>query len=81
MAHGHGSKPFWYHFGDRCTTYFLLYFSGDWGVHWGWAGVLTPGHMEKVEGGGADPRGAGAFGRQPGPQLDLRGGLDRGAAQ
>ena len=37
-----GSKlmvPFW----GRCTTH-IVYFSGDWDVHWGY-GILTNGHM------------------------------------
>ena len=28
----------------RCTTHFRTYFSGDWGVHWGY-GILTHSHV------------------------------------
>ena len=35
----------WYHFGVGAPP-ILVYFSGDWDVHWGY-GVLTHGQMEK----------------------------------
>ena len=33
----------WYHFGVGAPP-ILVYFSGDWDVHWG-HGILTHGHM------------------------------------
>ena len=33
----------WYHFGVG-TPPILVYFSGDWDVHWGY-GLLTHGHL------------------------------------
>ena len=33
----------WYHFGVGAPP-ILVYFSGDWDVHWGY-GILTHGHM------------------------------------
>ena len=33
----------WYHFGVG-APHILVYFSGDWDVHWGY-GILTHGHM------------------------------------
>ena len=35
----------WYHFGVGAPP-ILVYFSGDWDVHWGY-GLLTHGHMPK----------------------------------
>ena len=39
----HGSKPMGSHFGIGAPL-ILVYFSGDWDVHWGY-GVLTHGHV------------------------------------
>ena len=36
-------KNQWYHFGVGAPP-MLVYFSGDWDVHWGY-GLLTHGHM------------------------------------
>ena len=36
----------WYHFGVGAPPS-LVYFSGDWDVHWGY-GLLTHGHVEKI---------------------------------
>ena len=33
----------WYHFGAGAPP-ILVYFSGDWDVHWGY-GILTHGHI------------------------------------
>ena len=43
LSYGCGSKPFWSHFGAGAPP-ILVYFSGDWDVHWGY-GILTHGHM------------------------------------
>ena len=46
----------WYHFGVGAPL-ILVYFSGDWDVHWGY-GILTHSHMEVffVSGRQMDPR-------------------------
>ena len=41
MAVGHNQ---WYHFGVG-APHVLVYFSGDWDVHWGLTGLLTHGQM------------------------------------
>ena len=42
-ACGCGSKPLGSHFGVGAPP-ILVYFSGDWDVHWG-CGILTHGHV------------------------------------
>ena len=41
---GCGSKP------SEFTTLFRTYFSGDWDVHWGLAGILTHGQVSSCDG-------------------------------
>ena len=43
-THGCGSKPMESHFGVGAPP-ILVYFSGDWDVHWEITGLLTHGHM------------------------------------
>ena len=43
LTYGCGSKPMGSHFGVGAPP-ILVYFSGDWDVHWGY-GILTHGHM------------------------------------
>ena len=43
MRHGMYVANQWYHFGVGAPP-ILVYFGGDWDVHWGY-GVLTRGHM------------------------------------
>ena len=43
ILYGSGSKPMVYHFGVGASL-ILVYFSGDWDVHWGY-GILTHGHI------------------------------------
>ena len=38
----------WYHFGVGAPP-ILVYFSGDWDVHWGY-GILTHGHIFRRHG-------------------------------
>ena len=38
---GRGSKPIWYHFGVGAAP-ILVYFSGDWDVHWGYDLAFDP---------------------------------------
>ena len=49
-AHGYGNVAVgqhqWYHFGTGAPP-ILVYFSGDWDVHWGY-GLLTHGHVLKL---------------------------------
>ena len=42
--------PFWYHFGVGAPPK-LVYFCGNWDVHWGY-GLLTHGHVDKGRFGG-----------------------------
>ena len=42
VQNGCGSKPMGSHFGVGAPP-ILVYFSGDWDVHWGY-GILTHGH-------------------------------------
>ena len=46
MSCGCGSKPMGSHFGVGAPP-ILVYFGGDWDVHWG---TLTRGHMVKLYG-------------------------------
>ena len=42
IGHGMGQNQ-WYHFGVGAPP-IVVYFSGDWDVHWGY-GLLTHGHV------------------------------------